>query len=85
MIQNRILQILLPGIALGAIGLFIGYLIYGQVAGEYIGLQRLFSPPQGWLDEVVETVSGIGKIRQKILVSGTLGLGSGLIIGTLRK
>jgi len=80
------LRIIFYGLLLGAAGLVVGYLIFGQVGGEYVPLDNLVNPPQDFLDEIQETITGIRQIRERILVSGAVGLGFGILLGAvLRK
>ncbi len=76
-------KIILYGVILGVVGLVVGYIIFGRVGGEFVSLSHLFNPPQGFLEEVQETITGIGKIRQRILISGAVGLGFGVLIGVV--
>lgn len=76
-------KVILSGIFVGCLGLVVGYLIFGQVAGEYVEIQKLINPPQDWLQEIQETITGIGEIRQNILISGVVGVGFGLILGAI--
>ncbi len=79
-------KIVLFGLIFGGVGLVVGYLIFGHVGGEFIPLGNLFSPPQDFLDEIQETITGIRQIRERILVSGAVGLGFGVLLGAvLRK
>ncbi len=71
------------GLLLGSGGLVIGYLIFGHVAGEFIEISSLLDPPRDFLEEIEETILGIRRIRQNILVSGAIGLGLGLILGAI--
>ena len=74
-------RIIFFGILIGIVGLAVGYLIFGQVGGEYVEISKLIDPPQSFLDEVRETLTGIQDIRQNILISGAVGMGFGLILG----
>lgn len=76
-------KIIFYGILLGAVGLVVGYLIFAQVGGEYVPLDHLTNPPQDFLDEIRETITGIRQIRERILVSGAIGLGFGIILGAI--
>ena len=76
-------RVIFYGILLGALGLGIGYLIFGQVGGEYIEISHLIDPPESFLDEVAETLTGIREVRQQILASGAVGLGFGLLLGAI--
>lgn len=71
------------GVILAIFGLVVGYLIFGRLGGEYIGLGHLFSPAEGWLEEIGETITGVKEARQNILISGAVGLGLGILVGAL--
>ncbi len=78
-------KLVIYGIVLGFIGLVVGYIIFGRVGGEFVPLGNLINPPQDFLDEIREYVTGIGQIRQRILVSGAVGAGFGIILGAVTK
>ena len=71
------------GIILAVCGLVVGYLIFGRLGGEFIGLGQLFSPAESWLEEIGESITGVKQARQNILISGAIGLGLGILVGAL--
>ncbi len=77
------IKIIFYGLLLGGAGLVIGYLIFGHVGGEFIPLDNLLNPPQDFLDEIQETITGIRQIRERILISGAIGLGFGILLGAI--
>ena len=71
-------------IFLGLLGLVIGYGIFARSGGEFIPVLNLITPPQNALEEMTQTLTGLKKIRQNILIAGAVGAGLGLV-WTLKK
>jgi len=67
------------------LGLVIGYLIFGRISGEYIGLSAIFSSSDNVLESLGRSISGLKEIKQNILISGGVGAIVGLIISLIRK
>ena len=65
------------------VGLVVGYLVFGRTAGEYVSILKLISPPADWLDEVGETLTGIGQIRQQVLTTGLAGVVVGAVVSAI--
>ncbi|MFP4483297.1 MAG: hypothetical protein ACLFO1_00435 [Spirochaetaceae bacterium] len=81
-------RIIVSAVLVGILGLGIGYLIFGRIAGEFVSLEHLFRLPgdgiRGALRELGQTVTGIKEARQNILISGAVGLVLGAVAGVLR-
>ena len=72
-------------IVFALIGLIAGYFIYSKPFGEYINPVKIFLPNENAFERVKDTVTGIGKIRQNILISGGIGALLGLIVSVYKK
>lgn len=73
--MKRITSLVLFG---GIVGLIAGYLFFGQVAGEYVSAQALFSFGSGSgfggvLRQAARQIAGIDEIRRNILLTGAVG------------
>mgnify|MGYP006278402727 CR=1 FL=1 len=81
-------RIIVSAVLVGILGLGIGYLIFGRIAGEFIPIDQLFRLPGegigGAVEGFVQNVTGIKEARQNILISGAVGLAVGAIVGVLR-
>lgn len=64
-------------------GLIVGYLVFGRVAGEYVSVINLITAPSGWVDEVTDTLTGIRQVRQHILATGAAGLALGSVVAAI--
>jgi hypothetical protein len=71
----------LAAIVLAAVGLGVGYLIFGQVNGSYVEIQSLIREPKGVVDNVTSAALGLGKMRQNILICGAVGAVLGIAVG----
>ena len=78
MSKNNIISIA----AFAALGLIIGYAIFGKLAGEYVSLNTLFSFGGNAIQRAFQTVSGIADMRTKILLCGAAGAVVGILAGT---
>ncbi|MFW6138729.1 MAG: hypothetical protein ACOC7U_06125 [Spirochaetota bacterium] len=78
------MKIIIYGILLGILGLITGYVIYGRIGGEYLEFDQVFNPPENILEDFAESITGVEKARQRILLSGAIGTAVGLIIGAIR-
>jgi hypothetical protein len=79
-------RIIGSALVLAAVGLGVGYLIFGRnVAGEFIPLDQLLTLPGdgavGFLQQAGQELTGIQDARQNILISGAVGLAVGAVIG----
>ncbi|ADE11868.1 hypothetical protein [Sideroxydans lithotrophicus] len=63
-----------------ALGLIIGYAIFGKWAGEYVSLQTLFSFGGNAFHRAFQSVSGIDDMRNKILLCGAAGAVAGVLL-----
>ena len=69
--------------AFAALGLIIGYAIFGKLAGEYVSLNTLLSFGGNALQRAFESISGIENMRTRILLCGAAGAVIGVLL-TLR-
>ena len=76
-------NIILFSIILGAVGLIVGYFIFGKIMGEYISIMRIIGISKGFGNQMVNAVMGIEKIRKNILLCGAGGVGLGFILGLI--
>ncbi len=67
-------------LVMGVIGLIVGYLIFGRLAGDYISPLAIFGSAEGLLERVSYSLRDIESIRQRIIISGIIGSVIGLII-----
>lgn len=70
---------------MAAIGLVVGYVIFGRLAGDYVSIDVIFRTPDDIFDRVTYSLADIESIRQNILISGAVGGVLGLIIGLFTK
>jgi len=77
------MKVIALALLLGAIGLGIGYGIFGQINGNYVDVKDIFSKKSGAVENVVSSAVGIDDMRIKILVSGAAGGALGLVLGVL--
>jgi hypothetical protein len=70
---------LLSVAAFTALGLIVGYAIFGKWGGEYVSLKSLFTFGGNAFQNAFRSISGIEDMRNKILISG----GVGAVIGVL--
>jgi hypothetical protein len=66
--------------AFAALGLIIGYAIFGKWAGEYVSLNTLFSFGGNAFDRAFQSISGIENMRTKILLCGAAGAVVGVLL-----
>ena len=66
--------------AFAALGLIIGYAIFGKWAGEYVSLKTLFTFGGNALQRAFQSISGIEDMRTKILLCGAAGAAVGVIL-----
>lgn len=78
-------RIVLYTVIFALIGLVLGYLIFGRIAGEYIEVRAIFTRSDNVLESIGRTISGLKEIKQNILISGGVGAAAGVIIGLFRK
>ena len=77
-------RVILGIILLGAVGLGIGYLIFGRnPQGRYMSVKSLLAPSQNVFDELVKGVQNIPQRQRSILIAGAVGGGVGLLVGAM--
>jgi len=67
------------------IGLIIGYLFFGKVAGDYISIKAIFSSADNPFETLGRNISGLSKMKQNILICGGVGAVLGGIISLARR
>lgn len=67
------------------IGLILGYLIFGRISGEYVGLDVIFNQSDNAIESLGRQLAGIQKMKQNILISGGGGAIVGFVISLIRK
>ncbi len=72
-------------ILFGILGLIIGYFIFGRVNGDYISIKQLINPPQNFIKNIAESITGVKDIRKNILITGAAGAGIGILLGIFKK
>ncbi len=63
-----------------AIGLAIGYALFGKWSGEYVSVQTLFSFDGSPLQKAFRSLAGFDDMRNRILLSGAAGAVIGVFI-----
>ena len=72
--------------AFTALGLIIGYAIFGKIGGEYVNLKTLFSFGDNAIHRAFLSITGIETMRTKVLLCGAAGAVIGVLLTTkLRK
>lgn len=66
-------------VVFAALGLIVGYAIFGKIAGEYVNLRTVFSFGGNAFHRAFQSVTGIEDMRNKILLCGV----AGAVIGVL--
>jgi hypothetical protein len=74
--KNNLISI----VAFTALGLIVGYAIFGKWAGEYVSLKTLFTFGGNALQRAFQSISGIEDMRTKILLCGAAGAAVGVIL-----
>lgn len=74
--QKNLLSIL----AFAALGLIIGYAIFGKLGNEYVSLKTLFSFGGNGFQSALRSISGIEDMRNKVLLSGAAGAVLGVLL-----
>ncbi|WP_439183279.1 hypothetical protein [Carboxylicivirga taeanensis] len=72
-------------VVFAVLGLMIGYLFFGKIAGEYISVSTLIKPASNELLAFGQKLSGVDKIRSNIAICGGIGAVIGIIIRLLKK
>ena len=72
-------------ILVGIIGLVVGYLIFGTVAGEYVSIKTIFSSSGNAISSFGRKVTGITQMKQNILISGGVGGILGIVLYYFKK
>lgn len=74
-------------LALGTVGLFlglmVGYGIFGEIQGNYVPIQFIFSAKTGLLEGFMSSLCRLPEMREKILLCGVAGGVVGLILGMI--
>ncbi len=65
--------------AFTALGLIIGYVIFGKWGGQYVSLKTLFSFGGSGFESAFRSISGIEDMRNKVLLCGV----GGAVVGVL--
>ena len=64
-------------------GLIVGYMLFGQVNGNFLPLDALLGQPRGLIGNFGYWALGIEEIRQRILLCGVGGLVLGAIVAAV--
>jgi hypothetical protein len=67
-------------VAFAALGLIIGYAVFGKWGGEYVSLKTLFSFGGNGIQSAFRSISGIEDMRNKVLLCGAAGAVVGVIL-----
>ena len=67
-------RVLVSAVVFGIVGLVVGYLIFGRVAGEYIPIQTIFRLPENMIGSMAQNITGVSDARQSICMTGAVGL-----------
>ncbi len=74
-------RIVILAIICGATGLVIGYLAFGKIGNQYIGIGAILGFSTNIFEEIGNAIVKATKIRQSIAVSGIIGLAVGAAVG----
>lgn len=66
-------------------GFAIGYLLFGKIGGEYLDLSTIFGNSGGDFGALGRKVTGIAKIKSKILISTSVGILIGIALLFIKK
>jgi len=72
-------------ILFAVIGLIVGYLLFGKIAGEYVNNRTIFGISQNAFKSFGRNVSGLMSMKQTILVSVGIGAIVVFVIKFIRK
>jgi MFS family permease len=72
-------------LALGIIGLAVGYLLFGRIGGEYVAIDTLLRSPENVFAQIGRKITGLSEARQNILISGGAGAVIGAVFGAIRR
>ena len=72
-------------ILFAVIGLIVGYLLFGKIAGEYVNIRTIFGISQNAFKSFGRNVSGLMSMKQTILVSVGIGAIVVFVIKFIRK
>ncbi len=67
------------------VGLILGYLFFGKIAGEYVSVSTLLKPASNELVSLGQKLSGIDKVRNNIAICGGIGAILGIIARFVKK
>ena len=70
-------------VVVGAVGLVVGYLIFGRVGGDYLSVKQILQSANNPLTDLAQSMLGIREARRNIWISGAIGAGLGLLTGAL--
>ena len=73
-------KIILWSVVFGLVGIVFGYLFFGRIAGDYVSISNLITLPANWVEELGESIAGIRQIRQRIFITGAIGLVLGGVV-----
>lgn len=71
---------LLSIVAFAALGLIVGYALFGKWGGEYVSLQSLFAIDDNSFRSALRSLTGIEDMRNKILICGGAGAAVGVLL-----
>ncbi len=72
--------------AFAALGLIVGYAVFGKWGGQYVSLKTLFSFGGNAIQDAFRSISGLDDMRNKILLCGIAGAVMGALLSLkLRK
>lgn len=78
MMKKMVVQALSAAVGTGLLGLIVGYLVYGKMAGDYVSVGTIFSPSGNMLESATQSLVGIDAMRGKIWMCGGVGALIGL-------
>jgi hypothetical protein len=81
--EEDVRRIVTFALVLGALGLVVGYFIFGEIAGQYVAVDTLLGLGDDLISRIGEAVVEISDVRRNILISGAVGVGIGILAGAL--
>jgi hypothetical protein len=67
------------------IGLVVGYLLFGKIAGEYVNIKTIFGSASNPFESFGRNISGLTSMKQNIFISGGIGAVLGFVIVLIRR
>ena len=74
------MKALLSIVAFAALGLIVGYALFGKWGGEYVSLKNLLAIDDNAFRSALRSLTGIEDMRNKIFICGGAGAAVGVLL-----